>query len=88
LELLPDALDLGALPVCRPRSSEIGAHWSGRLPLVLLTGMTVVQAEIVGVLSKQLESMATRSVLVREAVDHGAGTVWGAYLPGLLTSPF
>ena len=76
------------LLVCRLRSSEIGAHWSGRLPLVLLTGMTAERVEMVGVLSKQLELTAARSELVREAVDRGAGTVWGACLPGLLTSPF
>ncbi len=55
---------------------------------MLLMGMTAVRAGIVGVLSKQLEWTAVRSELVREAVDCGVGTVWGAYLPGLLTSPF
>jgi len=48
--LLPDALDLGMLPVCRLQSSEIGAYWSGKLHLVLLTGMTAEQVEIVRVL--------------------------------------
>ena len=55
---------------------------------MLLMGITVVQAEIVGVLSKQLELTAARSVLVRKAVDCGIGTIWGVYLLGLLTLPF